>query len=166
MKNRRKPNGFTLTELMISDEIIGVIGSIALTNYSQQLERSKQNNMAAAMEQLLVRVVSSKEEIGIAPTTWEELNDQAAIMTKSGPASTSSGTLNQSIDIAGSSYTVKRTNGESESNYYIFAANTNDNSKRNILGCIDLGTGASDVKLGVEDSSTKSAVTDNDLNCK
>ena len=155
-----------MTELLATVSIIGILSSIALPNYSQQLERTKQNSMAAAMEQLLVRVVSSKEELGLPPTTWEELNDQAAIMTKSGPATTSNGALNQSIDLAASSYSVKRTNSASESNYYIFTANTNNNSKRNVLGCVDLSTGASDVKLGIEDSSTKSAVTDSDLKCK
>ena len=118
------------------------------------------------MEQLLVRVVSSKEEIGLPPTTWEELNDQAAIMTASGPASSTNGNLDQSLVLEGGLYSVKRANGTSESNYYIFSAENSDNSKRNVLGCIDLNTGASDVKLGIEDSATKSAVTDSDLNCK
>ena len=118
------------------------------------------------MEQLLVRVVSSKEEIGLPPTTWEELNDQAAIITKSGPASTSNGTLDQSLDLNENSYLVQRIGNTSDSNYYIFNAINSNNIKRNVLGCIDLKTGASDVKLGSKDSTTKGAVTESDLKCK
>ena len=118
------------------------------------------------MEQLMVRLASSKEEIGIPPTTWLELNNQAAIMTKSGPASKNDGELDQKIDWAEGDYTINRIDDKSDPNYFIMSAENTKNEKRNVLGCIDLTTGASDVKLGVIDSATKDKVQITNLRCR
>ena len=68
-KRLKKTSGFTVTELIIGVVIIGILSSMAIPNYINQLKRTKQNGMAATMEQILVRVVSFKEEIGLPPTT-------------------------------------------------------------------------------------------------
>ena len=159
-------DGFTLTEALITVVIIGILSSVALPNYSKHLERTKQNGMAAAMEQILVRVVNFKEEIGLSPTTWNELNNQMAIMTTTGPASGNNGELDQSIKLLGNEYEIRRTNSKTNNEYYIFTANNTRNSTRNVIGCIDLSTGASDVKLGIIDTTSKEAAKESDLVCK
>ena len=159
-------NGFSLTELLAAVSIVGILSAIALPNYTKQVERTHQSSKAAFMEQLLVRIVSSKEEIGLPPTTWLELNNQAAIMTKSGPASKDDGKLDQEITLPEGDYVVKRIDDESDANYFIISAESTKNEKTNVLGCIDLNTGASDVKLGIVDSATKDKVQESDLLCQ
>ena len=158
--------GFTLTELITGIAIVGILSSAAIPNYLGQLERTKQNGMAATMEQILVRVVSFKEEIGIPPTTWKDLNNQSAIMTKSGPASDNDGDLNQSIELSGSDYILKRSNSSPNGDYYIFTATNSNNIEGNVIGCIDLNTGASDVKLGIVNTTDQSAAKESDLICQ
>ena len=162
----KNTNGFSLTELLAAASIVGILSAIALPNYSNQVERTHQSGMAAFMEQLMVRIVSSKEEIGIPPATWLELNNQAAIMTKSGQASQANGELDQEIAWSGGDYTISRIDDQSDPNYFIMAAENTRNAKRNVLGCIDLTTGASDMKLGVVNSDTQDKVQETDLLCR
>lgn len=166
MLHTKENKGFTLTELMMSVAILGTLTTIAVPNYFGQIERTKQRNMAASMEQILVRVVSFKEEIGVPPTSWKHLNDQSAIMTTSGPASDSGTELSENISLAGSDYSILRSNSNDDTNYYVFSAADSNNSKRNVLGCIDLITGASDVKLGIVDRTDQNSAEETDLNCR
>jgi len=159
-------NGFSLTELLAAVSIVGILSAIALPNYTKQVERTHQSGMAAFMEQLLVRIVSSKEEIGLPPTTWLELNNQVAIMTKSGPASMDDGELDKEITLSGGDYIIKRIDDKSDANYFIIAAENTRDVKSNVIGCIDLNTGASDVKLGVVDSETQDKAKESDLLCR
>ena len=159
-------NGFSLTELLAAVSIVGILSAIALPNYSKQVERTHQSGMAAFMEQVLVRIVSSKEEIGLPPTSWFELGNQAAIMTKSGPVSEDNGKLDEEIAWSEGNYTIKRIDDKLDANYFVIAAENTRNEKMNVLGCIDLITGASDVKLGVVDSATQDKVQETDLLCR
>ena len=162
----KKVDGFSLPELLATVSIIGILSSIALPNYKIQFDKTKQNSMAASMEQLLIRIVSSKEEIGLPPKTWEDLSDQAVIMTKTGPVSSDEGNLTQEITLSDTDYTVKRVDDLTDDNYFILEALRSQRPERNILGCIDLNTGASDVKLGISDSKTSAQVITSDLICK
>ena len=118
------------------------------------------------MEQLLVRIISSKEEIGVPPETWKDLSNQAVIMTKTGPASVNNGKLVNEITISGGDYIVKRIDDLADDNYFVLEALTPQRPERNVLGCIDLSSGASDVKLGGVHSKTSTKVETSDLICK
>lgn len=167
MKARsKKIDGFSLPELLATVSIIGILSSIALPNYKIQVDKTKQNSMAASMEQLLIRIVSSKEEIGLPPKTWKDLSDQAVIMTKSGPVSDSDGRLEKEINLSDGNYLTKRIGDLTDDNYFILEASILQSPDRNVLGCIDLSTGASDVKLGVVHSKTSTKVETSDLICK
>lgn len=161
-----KEHGFSLSELLATVSIVGILSSIALPSFTNQMERTKQNSMAASMEQLLVRIVSSKEEIGLPPESWKDLSDQAVIMTKTGPASANEGDLINEITLSDGDYTVKRIDDLADDNYFVLEALTSQRPERNVLGCIDLSTGASDVKLGVIHSKTSTKVEASDLICK
>ncbi len=163
---KRNIDGFSLTELMTAVSIVGILSAIAIPNYSNQMERTKQNSMAASMEQLLVRIVSSKEEIGLPPETWKDLSNQAVIMTKTGPVSSSQGKLIEEITLSDGDYTVKRIDDLTDDNYFVLEALIAQRPERNVLGCIDLNTGASDVKLGVVHSKTSIKAEMSDLICK
>ena len=159
-----KEHGFSLSELLATVSIVGILSSIALPSFTNQMERTKQNSMAASMEQLLVRIVSSKEEIGVPPESWKDLSDQAVIMTKTGPASANEGDLVNEITLSDGDYTVKRIDDLTDDNYFVLEALTSRRPERNVLGCIDISTGASDVKLGITDSKEPAKITD--LICK
>ena len=159
-----KEHGFSLSELLATVSIVGILSSIALPSFTNQMERTKQNSMAASMEQLLVRIVSSKEEIGLPPESWKDLSDQAVIMTKTGPASANEGDLVNEITLSDGDYTVKRIDDLADDDYFVLEALTSQKPERNVLGCIDLSTGASDVKLGITDSKEPAKITD--LICK
>lgn len=163
---KRNINGFSLTELMAAVSIVGILSAVAIPNYSNQMERTRQNSMAASMEQLLIRIVSSKEEIGLPPKTWKDLSNQAVIMTKSGPISDSDGSLEREITLSDGNYLTRRIGDLTDNNYFILEASVSQSPDRNVLGCIDLSTGASDVKLGVVHSKTSTKVETSDLICK
>lgn len=161
-----KEHGFSLSELLATVSIVGILSSIALPSFTNQMERTKQNSMAASMEQLLVRIVSSKEELGLPPESWKDLSDQAVIMTKTGPATANEGDLVNEITLSDGDYTVKRIDDLTDDDYFVLEALTSQRPERNVLGCIDLSTGASDVKLGVIHSKTSTQVETSDLICK
>jgi type IV pilus assembly protein PilA len=161
-----KERGFTLSELLATVSIVGILSAIALPKYTNQMERTRQNSMAASMEQLLIRIVSSKEEIGLPPKTWKDLSNQAVIMTKSGPVSANDGSLEKKITLSDGNYLTRRIGDLTDDNYFILEATVPQSPERNVLGCIDLNTGASDVKLGVVHSKTSTKVETTDLICK
>ena len=161
-------NGFTLSEIMITVVIVGILSAIALPNYFNQVQRTKQNEAAATLAQIQNTVASYIDEYNEEPSSWVDLNNVAAIMTTSGPAV--EGKLTVPISLPGGNYNVRRTDGEGESSYFEFTAtpviNNEELLKFNVIACIDLTTGASDIKHGKKDREDKQAVESEDLVCR
>jgi len=159
-------DGFTLTELMITIVILGILSAVALPNYFNQVQRAKQSEAVATLAQIQNTLAAYIDEFNLLPTGWKDLNEIAAIMTTEGPANLT--TFNQII-LPGDNYTLSRTDNGKEKNYFEFTAtSTNTNSeaaKFNVMACIDLVGGASDIKRGVIDSKKNDAVSDADLVC-
>ena len=149
---RQQANGFTLVEAMITVVIVGILSSIALPNYFKQVQRTKQNEAASTLAQFQTTVASYFDEFNLTPASWADLNNVAVIMTNSGPASVGDGALTTQITLPGNEYSVSRTNVAK--NYYEFtASSTNNNaSEYNVIACVCLSTGASDLKKGTIDS--------------
>ena len=158
-------NGFTLPEVMITTAIVAILGSLALPNYLRQMQKTRQNEAVASMSQLQNTIVGYVDENGIHPNNWKELNETSAIMTPTGPTSqnnlgwltmASSGctTTNKNC------YTFKIT--RDKDSYTLKAKPMNINSANyNVLACIDLKTGASDLRKG---TGSKAAQM-NELKC-
>ena len=158
-------NGFTLTEILASTVIVGILGSIALPNYLRQMQKTRQSEAVAAMSQLQNTIVGYVDENGILPNNWKELNETSAIMTPTGPtaqnnlgwltmASSGCTTTNKNC------YTFKIT--RDKDSYTLKAKPMNINSANyNVLACIDLKTGASDLRKG---TGSKAAQM-NELKC-
>ena len=154
----RSPNraqesyGFTLVEAMITVVIVGILGSIALPNYFGQIQRTRQNEAASTLAQLQTTVATYLDEFNLSPVDWADLNDIAVIMTNSGPAAAGDGALTTQITLPGNEYLVSRTNVAD--NYYEFTASSKNNnaSEYNVIACVCLSTGASDLKKGTIDS--------------
>ncbi len=161
---RQEANGFTLVEAMITVVIVAILSSIALPNYFRQVQRTKQNEAASTLAQFQTTVASYFDEFNLLPGSWTDLNNVAVIMTDNGPAS--AGDFAE-ITLPGGEYSVSRTNPAD--NYYEFTAtSTNNNaSEYNVIACVCLSTGASDLKKGTVDSvDREDPVTPTNLVCR
>ena len=146
----QEANGFTLIEVMISVVIVAILSCIALPNYFRQVQRTKQNEAASTLAQFQTTVATYLDEFNLTPVRWLDLNNVAVIMTNNGPVVAANGALTTPITLPGGDYTVRRTNPAN--NYYEFTA-TNDNaSEYNVIACVCLSTGASDLKKGTFDN--------------
>ena len=160
-------NGFTLSEIMITVVIVGILSAIALPNYFNQVQRTKQNEAAATLAQIQTTVATYIDEYNLIPTGWTDLNNIAAIMTDTGRANRDD--FNK-ITLPGGNYTVEGTTSGEGDNYFEFTATPVSEDKEtlkfNIMACIDLTTGASDIKHGKKDREDKQAVASEDLVCR
>ena len=143
------PTGFTLSEVMIATAIVGILSSVALPNYLNQVNRSRQNEASSVVSQIQTTIATYADEFGILPTSWRDLNDISAIMTDNGPATQNnfgqikiaSGAYNASIAENGNLFTITATNS--------------DAPKLNIVACVNLTNGAS----GINKGTTSAAAT-------
>ena len=145
-KNLAK-RGFTLTEVLVTTAIVGVLSSIALPNYLHQVNRSRQNETASTIAQIQTTISTYSDEFGILPTSWSDLNDINAVMTNNGPATQSNfgeitlagGIYNASISQTGNLFTITATNDKDK--------------KLNLVACVNLSNGASAINKGNRSSA-------------
>ena len=136
--------GFTLAELLITTAIIGILSSIALPNYLNQVNRSRQNEAASTVAQIQTTIASYADEFGVLPTSWDELNETSAIMTDDGPATKENF---QSITLTGGYYDVVISNTD---NLFTITATRDDEPNLNIVACVNLTNGASGINQGTK----------------
>ena len=134
--------GFTLTEVMITTAIVGILSSIALPNYLNQVNRSRQNEAASTISQIQTTIASYADEFGVLPESWAELNDTSAVMTDDGPANKDNF---QAIKLAGGYYNVSI---DPPDNLFTITATRDDEPNLNIIACVNLTNGASDIIKG------------------
>lgn len=164
-----KLNGFTLTEILATTVIVGILSSIALPNYLNQLTITRQNEVSATITQLQNAIVAFADENGIYPTSWKDLNEVATIMTPSG-ATTQNNFSNLTLASSGcksenqnNCYTVEAIHGNKDSLYTLSATPVDTKFKNyNIIACLDLISGASDFKKGDHSNAAKIS----DLKCR
>ena len=138
------PTGFTLSEVMVATVIVGILSSVALPNYLNQVNRSRQNEAASTIAQIQTTIASYADEFGLLPTSWAELNDTSAVMTDDGPASQDNF---QAITLAGGYYNVEI---EPIGNLFTITATSDDNPNLNIIACVNLTNGASGINQGTK----------------
>ena len=137
-------NGFTLTEMMITTVILGILSSVALPNYLNQVNRTRQKEAASTIAQIQTTIASYADEFGVLPTSWAELNDTSAVMTNDGPASKDNF---QAITLAGGYYDVAISNTD---NLFTITAIREDEPNLNIIACVNLTNGASGINQGTQ----------------
>ena len=135
-------NGFTMTEMLVTTAMVGILSSIALPNYLNQVNRSRQNEAASTISQIQTTIAAYADEFGELPKSWAELNDTSAVMTDDGPATKENF---QAIKLAGGYYNVSIDNTD---NLFTITATRDDEPNLNIVACVNLTNGASDINKG------------------
>ena len=157
-------NAFTLSEVVITVGIIGILSSIALPNYFRQIKRTHQAEVNATMSQMMATVAAFTDEFGTEPTRWVDLNAMTTLMTNKGPAVEKDGELTKAITLPGERYQLNRIDNTDAEKYYLFEAKATNEaaSNFNVIACINLQTGASDQIIGSKDE----AADINSLTCR
>ena len=141
------PTGFTLSEVMITTVIVGILSSVALPNYLNQVNRTRQNEASSIVSRIQTTIATYADEFGVLPTSWAELNDTSAVMTDDGPATKENF---ESITLAGSCYGVEISNAD---NLFTITATCKEEPNLDIIACVNLTNGASDINQGTKKSS-------------
>ena len=149
-------HGFTLSECIITVAIVGTLSSIALPNYINQVNRTRQNEVAATISQLQTTIAAYADEYGILPTSWHDLNNISAVMTVDGPIPEPKGEETENLDNDTQSFDDDKiilANGYYEvgvaNNINLFTITaTREKSKLNVVACINLTNGASGINRG------------------
>ena len=151
-------SGFSLPELMISTVIIGILSSLAIPGFMNQLRRTRQREAETIVSQVMIQAAAHNNEYGVNAEGWDNLHDIAAVMTDTG---TASGGTFSTITLPGGNYSLD-IKGPSGNDYIVTATPTDTNSSTfNVLGCINVSTGASNIQAG--DDTT--AAVEADLTC-
>jgi prepilin-type N-terminal cleavage/methylation domain-containing protein len=156
MKNFHKVNsfvhnGFTITETIIATTIVGLLSAVAIPNYVGQLCRAESSEAETTIGSIQSIIAAFVDETSELPTTWNELTNIAAIMTNNGQAK---GNLSTAITLPNEKYSVAVT-GPTDSTYEISALRTDGCPNRDMIACLDLSNGASDLERG--DGTTNAA---------
>ena len=149
--------GFSLSEVLVTVSIIGILSSISFPSYMSQMRRTQQRETETIVSQVMFQTASHFDEYGLRAEGWDDLDDVATVMTDTG---TASGATFASITLPGANYTLEANRNVND---YIFTAIPTDTNANgfNVLGCINVSTGASNIQAG---DGTNAAV-EADLTC-
>lgn len=142
MKKQPHNKAFTLHELMITVSIVGILSTIALPNYLDQINRTRQNEAASTISQIQTTIATYADEFGLLPGSWADLNSVNAVMTDTGPSKKESF---EAIKLAGGHYEVAISQS---ANLFTITSTSTNAPNLNIIACINLTNGASAVSKG------------------
>ena len=171
---RENDCGFTLTETAITAGIVGTLAAVSLPSYVSQIDGNCQRQAETMISQALSQAQAFNDEFRKPPNSWSDLDNIGTIMTINGPATNNDF---KPITLKGCRYTLE---GNQEQNVITFQGRPSKNggiepqnednkqdelasrNKLNVIGCINLATGASDIQRG---DNLQGAETAN-LQCK
>jgi len=130
--------------MMITIVIVGILSSVALPNYLNQVNRTRQKEAASTISQIQTTIASYADEFGMLPSSWAELNETGAVMTDDGPATKDNF---QAITLAGGYYDVAINNTD---NLFTITATRDETPNLNIAACVNLTNGASGINQGTK----------------
>jgi prepilin-type N-terminal cleavage/methylation domain-containing protein len=137
--------GFTLTELLISVAILGMLSAISLPNYMNAIKATRQKDVANQISTIATSIGAYREEFLANPSSWDDLSRMSPVITNNGGAKGNSFTPITSPN--GGYYTITITstgNLLSLNGTPVSSGSTN----WNIKSCLNTQTGISDLKLG------------------
>ena len=159
-------DGFSLVELVVAVTIISILGAVALPQYFSQIQKSRQNEAATTLAQIQTTIAAFVDEMGLLPVSWSDLDKITPLMTPEGPANQTNFAW---IHLASAGCTEANrkhcylVNASERDQIFTLTARSKhqDASLYNIVACLDLRTGSSDLKKG----STSGAASIADLRC-
>ncbi len=131
-------------EMLVTVSLVGILSSVALPNYLNQMNRTRQNEAASTISQIQTTIAAYADEFGLLPTSWAELNDTSAVMTDNGPATANNF---ETITLAGGYYNVTISNTD---NLFTITATRSETPNLNIIACVNLSNGASSINQGTQ----------------
>ena len=140
----KREAGFTLTELMVSVGIIGILSAIALPNYLHSVNRARQADAANQISQIQSTIQAFREEYLTNPSSWSDLARITPVPSSAGPAVGSSFTAITTPN--GSHYSLS-VSGSSDLKT-IIATPTRADQSWDIKACLDTNSGFSDLRKG------------------
>ena len=162
-KNKTRSLGFSLSELLIAILIAGILSSIALPKYFNQVKKTRQNQAAATVSQIQTTIAAFVDEVGLLPTSWNDLNQITPLMTPEGPANQSDfAWISVASDGCTESVQANCYQMKASRKDYVFtlqARPSDQNAKQfNVVACLDLRSGSSDLRKGTQRS--RASITD------
>ncbi|QNI72726.1 pilin polypeptide PilA-like N-terminal methylation domain-containing protein [Synechococcus sp. NOUM97013] len=146
--HQKKSLGFSLSEVLATVAITGLLSSVAIPSFKGNIDRSRQNEAVSSVSQIQTTIAAYADEYGSLPSQWSELNKISAVITNDGPAEDNNF---EPITLLGGFYDVTITN---DGNLFTITATPNDNSNLNVIACLDLANGASGMNKGTKDEET------------
>ena len=148
-------SGFSLTELIVAVAIVGILGTVALPQYFNQLQKTRQNEAATTLSQIQTTIAAFVDEMGILPVSWSDLNKITPLMTPDGPANQENfgwiTLASASCSKAKSEHCYEVRVIETDKLFVSTARPRNEDARSyNVVACLDLTNGASDLKKGTD----------------
>ena len=169
-KSTSPSSGFSLTELLVAMSIVGILSSIALPSYTNQLSKRCQGDPKSVISQSMMQAQAYNDEFGTPAKGWSDLDKIATLMTSDGPATGGSffpielPTCDYQLwgkrdgndylfvatkkDVLGTPVPLVPIKPEPDENGDIITAPENVGDEFNVVGCLNVATGASDIKGG------------------
>jgi len=146
-KTRRLNAGFSMTEVVATTAMVGILSASALPNYMESMKQSGRKEVQAFVASVPTTISAYIDATGELPTKWDDLSSIAVVMTNNGPAT---GDLTSPITLPEADYELS-ISGPTDSIYALTAkplinGNT-DNSEFSIQSCFNVSNGASDLKI-------------------
>ena len=149
----KKPEGFSLTEVLVTTAIIGSLSAIGYPSFVDSTSKSKLYDAKSTILSIPPIISAYIDATGEAPSSWDDLSSIAAVMTNNGPAK---GDLETPITLQSSIYDLSIT-GPAESIYKLTATRVIDKPNNDldeteykyaIKSCFNVSNGASDLRTG------------------
>lgn len=134
---------FSLTEVLVTVTIIGILSAVAVPNYINSLNKGRQSDAATQVSQIQAGIQAYADEFLIGPSGWSELARVTPVITPTGVAS---GSSFSNIDSASDVYTITVT--AASSTYEIKALAKEAGENWNIAACVNTASGASLLNRG------------------
>lgn len=153
--SHQNEQGFTLTEVMVTVLIVGILSAIALPNYFTSVQRTRQADVVGQISQIQTTIQAYADEFLAAPTSWDQLARLAPVMGNSGAVTGAN--LSAFDSPNGGTYSIS---AASSGNIFSITATPKQASLANwnIKACVNISNGVSQVQRGSGSSPAANAV--------